>query len=52
MWEGLIESRKRTPDQIITMVESKFRMTDGQKAKVRSLAAPANEAETVEGEPA
>lgn len=52
MWEGLIESRKRTPDQIITMVESKFRMTDGQKARVRSLAAPANEAETVEGEPA
>ena len=43
-WRTLIDSGKKTADQIIAMVESKGKLTDEQKAK---LTAPA--AEVVEG---
>lgn len=35
-WRQLIESGKKTPDQIIAMVESKAPLTDEQKQKVRN----------------
>lgn len=37
-WQSLIESGKRTPDEIIAMVESKAALTDEQKTAVRSVA--------------
>ena len=44
-WHGLIESGKKTADQIITMVESKYLFTAEQKEEIRSW-----EVVTVEGE--
>jgi len=35
-WRGVIESGRKTADQIITMAETKFPLTDEQKAKVRA----------------
>jgi len=37
-WQAAIESGKRTPEQIIAMVESKAALTDEQKQKIRSTA--------------
>lgn len=37
-WQGLIESGKKTPEQIISMVSSKAELTDEQKAAIRNVA--------------
>lgn len=38
-WQGLIESGKKTPDQIISMVSSKALLTDEQEKKIREVQA-------------
>lgn len=38
-WQGLIESGKKTPDQIISMVSSKAMLTDEQEKKIREVQA-------------
>lgn len=40
-WREVIASGRKTPDQIISMAESKYPLTDEQKAQVRTTAAPA-----------
>jgi len=37
-WQGIIESGKRGPDQIIAMVSSRYRLSDEQKAAIFDLA--------------
>lgn len=37
-WQGLIESGKKTPEQIISMVSSKAELTDDQKTAIRNVA--------------
>jgi hypothetical protein len=39
-WAPLVESKKKTPDQIIAMASSKHALTDAQKAAIHALAAP------------
>ncbi|MRR49344.1 MAG: hypothetical protein EG825_00265 [Rhodocyclaceae bacterium] len=38
-WSNLISIGKKTPDQIIAMVESKGKLSDDQKAKIRAIQA-------------
>lgn len=38
-WQGLIESGKKTPDQIISMVSSKALLTDEQQQQIREVQA-------------
>jgi hypothetical protein len=38
-WQSAIEAGKRTPDQIIAMVESKAALTGEQKQKIREVEA-------------
>ncbi|MDE2439544.1 MAG: phage recombination protein Bet [Betaproteobacteria bacterium] len=40
-WAGLIQSGKKTPDQIIAMVSTKGLLSDEQKAEIRAAADPA-----------
>lgn len=37
-WQGLIESGKKTPEQIISMVSSKAELTEEQKTAIRNVA--------------
>jgi len=36
-WRGLIESGKRTAEQIIAMISSKYQLSDAQKEQIRAL---------------
>lgn len=37
-WEAMIKSGKKTPDQIINMVSSKYQLSDAQKKSIRDAA--------------
>lgn len=37
-WKELMETKKRTPDQIIATAESKYTLSEGQKQRIRSAA--------------
>lgn len=39
-WRGVLESGRKTPDQLIAMVETKAPLTDEQKARLRACVVP------------
>ncbi len=51
-WRELVESGKKTPDQILAMVESKAVLTDEQRQQIQGLGQEAAEGETINGEEA
>ena len=46
-WSGLIQGGKKSPDQIINMVSSKFTLSEAQKQAIRDLELPIVDAEWV-----
>lgn len=51
-WQKVIESGRKTPDQIITMAQTKHPLTDAQKDEIRALKAKPQEQANEQAKPA